>query len=86
MKAMKEKTSLQKAVDLLEEAGFEVNRAYLEDNRDAGNAGYSCEQEKTTGNICLRISPVQAPRELTPEEIALMNQPMVQAQASDRLH
>jgi hypothetical protein len=54
-----EKTNLQKAVDLLEGAGFHVDRAYEENNRDAGNsdgAGFG-HHELLTGAICLRITP-----------------------------
>jgi hypothetical protein len=47
-------TDLQKAITALEEAGFHMDRAYEENNRDAGNPGY---QEAKTGAICLRITP-----------------------------
>jgi hypothetical protein len=51
----KTRTALQRAVDTLEEAGFHVDRAYEENNRDAGNITAS--QEHKTGAICLRITP-----------------------------
>jgi sporulation-control protein spo0M len=53
-----EKPALQRAMEAMESAGFHVNRAYEENNRDAGNsiAGY---QEHLTGAICLRITPVK---------------------------
>jgi hypothetical protein len=50
------KTSLQRAVDVLEDAGFHVDRAYEENNRDVGNVAHDC-QEGKTGAICLRITP-----------------------------
>jgi hypothetical protein len=53
----KEKTNLQRAVDALEEAGFHVDRAYEEDNRDAGNVFNGYFQQEKTGAICLRITP-----------------------------
>jgi hypothetical protein len=52
----KQKTDLQKAVDALEDAGFHVDRAYEENNRDAGNLTEGFQQLKT-GAICLRIAP-----------------------------
>jgi hypothetical protein len=60
------KTVLQRAIEALENAGFHVNRAYEENNRDAGNPyGGSCfRQENTTGAICLRATP----QELIPKE------------------
>ena len=55
-----DKSNLQKAVDLLEENGFHVSRAYEENNRDAGNpyaeSAYTG-QEAPTGAIVLRITP-----------------------------
>jgi hypothetical protein len=46
---------LQRAMEAIEAAGFHVNRAYEENNRDAGNnSGY---QEHLTGAICLRVTP-----------------------------
>jgi hypothetical protein len=51
-----EKSELQKAVCALESAGFHVDRAYEEDNRDAGNIALNS-QEYKTGAICLRITP-----------------------------
>jgi hypothetical protein len=51
---MNEKSNLQKAVDLLEENGFHVSRAYEENNSDVGNTGI---QEQPTGAIVLRIAP-----------------------------
>jgi hypothetical protein len=50
------RTNLQKAIDALEDAGFHVDRAYEENNRDAGNSTASV-QERHTGAICLRITP-----------------------------
>ncbi|GHU85917.1 hypothetical protein FACS189473_5170 [Spirochaetia bacterium] len=52
------KTELQNAVDILEEAGFHVDRAYEEDQRDAGNLNIGPQYQKT-GAICLRITPVK---------------------------
>jgi hypothetical protein len=51
------RTDLQKAVDALEDAGFHVDRAYEENNRDAGNTAWI--QHNATGAICLRITPVK---------------------------
>jgi hypothetical protein len=58
----KGKTALQRAIDLLEEAGFHVDRAYEENYLDAGNeisstASYSAQNK--TGAIILRITPEQ---------------------------
>jgi hypothetical protein len=50
------KTDLQKAIDALEAAGFHVDRAYEENQKDAGNSGVSA-QHYRTGAICLRIAP-----------------------------
>jgi hypothetical protein len=52
------RTDLQKAIDALEDAGFHVDRAYKENNRDAGNAA-AYHQEDYTGAICLRATPVK---------------------------
>jgi hypothetical protein len=55
-------TDLQKAVNALEDIGFHADRAYEENNRDAGNPcmeGYK-HQECLTGAICLRITPNEA--------------------------
>jgi hypothetical protein len=54
-----EKTDLQKAIEVLENAGFHVDRAYWENKRDAGNpsTGSYCYQESLTGAICLRVTP-----------------------------
>jgi hypothetical protein len=56
----KKKTDLQKAVDILEDAGFHVDRAYEENNQDAGNTNIELGHEYKTGAICLRITPVKA--------------------------
>jgi hypothetical protein len=59
---MMEKSALQRAIEALEAAGFHVDRAYEENNRDAGNpydpnsSGLS-RHERLTGAICLRITP-----------------------------
>jgi hypothetical protein len=55
------KSNLQKAVDILEDAGFHVDRVYEENNRDAGNYGYF--QSAKTGAICLRITPAEKEKE-----------------------
>jgi hypothetical protein len=52
----KQKTDLQRSVDALEDAGFHVDRACEESNRDAGNSTVEFQQLKT-GAICLRITP-----------------------------
>jgi hypothetical protein len=53
------KSVLQKAIEALENAGFHVDRAYEENNRDAGNpyGGAYFRQENLTGAICLRATP-----------------------------
>jgi hypothetical protein len=58
----RKKTDLLKAIEALENAGFHVDRAYEENNRDVGNAQYSgySKQEDLTGAICLRITPGKA--------------------------
>jgi hypothetical protein len=53
-----EKTDLQKAINVLEDAGFHVDRAYEENNRDAGNTDGDY-QHSPTGAICLRITPAR---------------------------
>jgi hypothetical protein len=57
----KAKSHLRKAVEVIEEAGFHVDRAYEEDFRDAGNPTYdsafSPKQNDKTGAIILRITP-----------------------------
>jgi hypothetical protein len=53
----KAKTDLQKIMDILEDSGYHVDRAYEETNRDAGNTFAGCYQEDKTGAICLRITP-----------------------------
>jgi hypothetical protein len=55
---MEMKSNLQKAIDALEDAGFHVDRAYEENNRDAGNVFQDC-QEYKTGAICVRITPIK---------------------------
>jgi hypothetical protein len=51
----RDRADLQKAINALEGAGFHVDRAYEETNRDAGNTnGYASYK---TGAICLRIAP-----------------------------
>ena len=52
-----EKTDIQKAIDVLENAGFHVDRAYEENNRDAGNINPDY-QHSPTGAIWLRVTPV----------------------------
>jgi hypothetical protein len=52
------RTDLQKAIDALEDAGFHVNRAYQETNRDAGNVSLAYQQDFTDA-ICLRATPVK---------------------------
>jgi hypothetical protein len=53
-----EKTVLQRAIEALENAGFHVDRAYEENNRDVGNPNTSySRQESLTGAICLRATP-----------------------------
>jgi hypothetical protein len=56
VKGMETRSDLRKAIDALENAGFHVDRAYEENNRDVGNTA-DC-QEYKTGAICLRILPV----------------------------
>jgi hypothetical protein len=51
------KSNLQKAIDLLEENGFHVSRAYEENNRDAGNQSPAYTQDAPTGAIILRVIP-----------------------------
>jgi hypothetical protein len=53
----KEKTSLQKAIEALESAGFHVDRAYEENYREAGSVGEYHAAHEHTGAICLRIAP-----------------------------
>jgi hypothetical protein len=48
-------TDLQRAVNVLEEAGFHVSRAYEESSRDSQRDGGSWEW--TTGALCLRVIP-----------------------------
>jgi hypothetical protein len=55
---MSEKSNLQKAIDLMEENGFKVSRAHLENNKDAGNNDEY--QSSLTGAIILRITPKAA--------------------------
>jgi hypothetical protein len=50
-----EKSDLQKAVDLMEDNGFRVSRAYMENMRDVQNN--SPAMEALTGAIVLRITP-----------------------------
>jgi hypothetical protein len=50
-----EKSDLQKAVDLMEDNGFRVSRAYMENMRDVGNDS-PC-MDTLTGAIVLRITP-----------------------------
>jgi hypothetical protein len=49
-----EESNLQKAVNLLENNGFRVSRAYEENNADVGRPEL---QEYPTGAIILRITP-----------------------------
>jgi hypothetical protein len=57
-----EKTVLQRAIEALENAGFHVDRANEENNRDVGNPNTSySRQESLTGAICLRITPLEKP-------------------------
>jgi len=54
------KSTLKRAVDLLEENGFHVSRAYEENYRDAGNPVYESSaitSESLTGAVILRITP-----------------------------
>jgi hypothetical protein len=51
----KDMTDLQKAIYALESIGFHVDRAYEENNRDAGNVNTM--QNCKTGAIWLRIAP-----------------------------
>jgi hypothetical protein len=55
-------SDLQKAVNLLEAAGFQVYRAYWENYGDAGNTTVD-RQDSLTGAICLRIAPVKKKEE-----------------------
>jgi hypothetical protein len=59
---IEKKTELQRAIEALENAGFHVDRAHEENNREAGNP-YSAfsRQEAPTGAICLRITPLKKP-------------------------
>jgi hypothetical protein len=59
-----EKTDLQKAIEVLEIAGFHVDRAYEENQRDAGiNNGFL---HHLSGAICLRITPARFYEPLVP--------------------
>jgi hypothetical protein len=51
-------TDIQKAIAVLEDAGFHVDRAYEENNQDAGNIKDEY-QHSPTGAIRLRITPVR---------------------------
>jgi hypothetical protein len=53
-----EKSALQKAVDLMEENGFRVSRAYEENCGDVGSD--HPHKEVPTGAIILRITPKEA--------------------------
>jgi hypothetical protein len=60
---MKEKSCLQKAVDLLEAADFHVDRAYYENVKDTGGDENTSRSTSwypwdKTGGIWLRITPV----------------------------
>jgi hypothetical protein len=58
MEDVSKKTDLQKAIDALEKAGFHVDRAYEENNLDAGVAcaNYTLSYDHT-GAIILRATP-----------------------------
>lgn len=50
-------SNLQKAIGILENAGFHVDRAYEESCLDAGYTDKFADSK--TGAICLRITPVE---------------------------
>jgi hypothetical protein len=57
------KSDLQRAIEVLEDAGFHVDTAHEENYRDAGHTGNldwgSKKMCDKTGAICLRITPVR---------------------------